>query len=413
MPEMSEHQQIVDVVGSAARRLMLARIIESAAAATAAGVLCAAAVELGWLLAARFPVAAVVVCALPIAASLVVVLLLGATDVIRDRAVAALSAALCAAAGALGTWSVTAGWSAGLSRALPPVVIVLCAALAAVVLELLRGASPLEAAALLDARHNLQERVSTATELAAASGNRSLRDYVCRQALAAIRQADAARRWPWRRGSGPAAALALGILLCVVVAAVPPPAGPQEAARIAAVVAEIERLSLERKRRTARRLQQLSRQAEDERLAEMLRRADEALRTKDGAELARLIEELKAAGVDVESVFGKDLLAAAGATGMQGAGKPPAPVAAQPLAGEPTATQAARPRFVRVYDPDLAKRAAPADAAAVAADPTGPFISRQTAWQAARSRMDDARQADSTGLSSEYRRMVREFFSED
>jgi hypothetical protein len=94
--------------------------------------------------------------------------------------------------------------------------------LAGSVAALLRGVSPQQAAAFLDSRGGLEERVTTAVEVARSDrSDTPLAWALCSQAVEAVSGTDARRLSPWRIGPRGAWTCALAISLAVVAAFLP------------------------------------------------------------------------------------------------------------------------------------------------------------------------------------------------
>ncbi|MCE5326896.1 MAG: hypothetical protein LLG01_10835 [Planctomycetaceae bacterium] len=400
---MSDQDRILTAMTAAARRLLLARMAQTAVQAGAASCFPAALLELAWTLAPRWPVAAAMVSLVsPAAVAVLLFPRFGINPPVRRIAVAA-----GVATAAIGVWSIYCGWFSYMPR-LSAMVLPLLAALTAAAWKASRPVAPAAAAALLDARYALRERLSTAVELAQSrSKPADLADFVAAQAMAALRASGADRDWPARPAAVTVAALVGGAILCAALAAVPAAMSPAEMARVEALARAMEQMAPREKDEAASRLQNASAKS-DAQIEQMLLEARRLLLAGDARKLAAVMTRLKEAGVDISPLTGSSLAGSAGMTGGQGAGE------AGPSAPPPTAQ--ARPalppagNYVMVYDPALAK--AVRDAAAPAA-PQGAsqFVPLQTAWQAAQARAADQSRANLSDLPPQYRRMIQDFFS--
>ena len=346
-----------------ARRLLWARTVEAAAGAATAAGLVAAALELVWLL---------------------------ATAVGRPLPV--------------GRWQI--------------LLVVPAAAAIGALARLIRGVSLHQAAAFMDVRGGLQERLTTALELAEAGGpEESMRHYACWQALRAAQASQAAQASPWRsRSQRFAAPLTLTLLACVVLALLGGDGrgtSPRDlAARLAAVPRD------QRQALSADLRQAAGEAGQDSQLAAELLQAADVVEVGDSDRLAALLPSLQEAARSSPgralSAVG-ELLAALKRAGAGVAGKADGegPGGSQPSV-KPNGGDGPRrpaPAAVNVYDP-LYKPppSGPEGGEGLPATSAGaePLVPYADAWAAARARADQAlRQGQ---VPAQYTNLVRDFF---
>ena len=414
--------EVMTVLGAAARKLLAVRAAESAAVGAVAGGLCAAAGEIGWSIARLSPVAGALVCVAPV----LVGAWLGASGRLRralhlSRRAGVLAAAVCVFAGLLGVACVLAGAHAVLPNYALPLILMPAAALAGALAEAARGVTPLEAGVFHDVRLHLAERLATAAELAGSrDADGPFAQCVYAQAMEAARRGRIDRQGVWRRTRATAGALALSVALCGALAFLPAPGAASVEARFERIGSDAADLSPQRRQAFVAELRRLAEQAkgnpkllaalkaaaqaaQEQRPAELraeLDRARDALARESQAEALRVAQSLlKAMGL-TDADGGGD----ANAPGRLAATDPnrPAVVDANAIIGD--GGEKPLPARVFVYDPNYG---AVADAN-TSPSGTGVFVPVADAWTAAR---DRAYAALATGrVPARYRRLVRRFF---
>ncbi len=415
--------EVTDILRATARRVALMRAAEAGAVAAIAGGLAVAALQVAWMIAPRYPVAAAGVCLVPLLAGAAVFALSGRLRIVgvenRGRATLVIGG-ICIGIGAAGIWAVQAGWYEHVSKALVAVTLMPAAGLAGAVVRALRPVRPTDAAILLDVQYDLQERLSTASELVA-GGTRdgAVAEYVCSQAAAALRGQSGAIRPPWRRTGTTAALLVLVAVLCVVLSVSAGLSSPARRKAEAAVAAEIRKMSpsdqdnlLDRLRK-ARARQALGPVGEAATLRRQITEAAQALENGDAAKLTRLIRALIEAGVDVRSLFGDEMLAAATGTGAKGGAAPEtqaAAVAPKPIPAAPA------PAYVHIYHPAYAELLAGKAKGVASSQPDTSagkvLVPFEAAWDAARIRAENNLARSRDKIPPEYHRLIRDFFAE-
>ena len=142
--------------------------------------------------------------------------------------------------------------------------------------------------------------------------------------------------------------------------------------------------------------------------APTLTRAAKAIEQKDARSLAAILAELKRRGVKLVRVVRADVLARATAGGAEGDGaartRPAEPVFRRPSVGAGGAVHVWDPLYDK-FNPGIRSTTEPADV-----DDHPSAVSYGNAWSSARLRAAGALRRG--GIRSDYRQMVRDFFSE-
>jgi len=301
-------------------------------------------------------------------------------------------------------WILT-GWGPVLLPVLLPLLLPLAGVGVAAVVWL-RGVSAREAAGVLDRRCGLDEQLCTATEVAEASGGPAPAGrFVCERALVAARAASALRQPLWTRSRATLGAMLLAVLLCGTLAMVPA-AGAGGGADIAAIAEAVEGMPRAGRERVAGALRLAA--AEDVAHAGLLRKAATAAERRNVAELAALLNELRAAGIEPGEVIPPSLLpTGSGTAGATDTGKGTPTTGANGHLPQ-AATSPAAPESVGVYHPEYAK-AHPSAATGTSRGGGDGVVEYDLAWQAARRRAAESLARDD--VPHRYRRLVRRFFA--
>lgn len=407
--------EVMDILRVMARRLALMRAAEAGAVAAIAGGLAAAALQVAWSIAPRYPLAAAGICLLPLLTGTAVFALPGRLRIVGVAGrIALVIGGTCIVIGAGGIWGVQAGWYENVSKALLAATLMPAAAVAAAAAQALRPVKPTDAAILLDLRYNLRERLSTAAELAAGrTRDGAVTEYVCGQAAAVLHRQAAAIRPPWRRTGATAAMVALVAVLCGVLSVTGGLSSPARRKAEAAVAAEMRKMPPSEQDNLLARLRKARARQGAGPLRRKLTQAEQALQDGDAGKLTRLIRALIEAGVDVRSLFGNEMLAAATGTGAKGGAAPetqPAAVAPRPIPAAPA------PAYVHIYHPAYAKLLAAGAKGGTASQPDtsagNVLVPFEAAWDAARIRAENNLARSRGKIPPEYHQLIRDFFAE-
>lgn len=377
-------------------KLLRTRAAESAAVGAIVGGLGAAVLQGAWLLAGLSSGAASGLCLATAAAAMAL-----ATGAIRLRdvlgacrpggraagGVVALAALCSVGLLATGRAPSVAGW-------LWPVALLAGGGFAGALVALVRGADVREAAAALDSRAGLAERLSTVAErLRPEAGEASAGRFLRRQALAAMRDRGADRVGLWNRTPATGGALGLVALVCAALALLPAafaeseappeswadakisPADPADSAPGVALTRErFAGMSAASRQAFADALRDRAERSENPAQAEALRRAAEAAERGDYADMVARLREAGASETDLPSDLASVVPGETGPTAAEG--------------GEPDGGTSGR----------AVEGAAPAGA--------------PDAWREARRRAEAALSA-SGRVPPEYRNLVRAFYLGD
>ena len=292
-------------------------------------------------------------------------------------------------------------WMAGRPHRAAGIMILAAGLLAGAIVALIKGVSLRQAARYVDNRAALDERLTTAVELAAAGDRSPAARCVYAQAAEAARCAEASAVNLWVRGRVTASGAMLAVLLCGTLAMLPQRRGADEQ-----IIDALAEMSPEVVRALAEEFARAARAADAN--APLLARAVEATKQKDARALAAILADLRRRGVRLVRIVRPEVLARATAGGSDANGsaetRPAAPSTGGPdrYAGGP----------VHVWDPLYDKfnpgRRSTTKPAGI--DDPLPVVSYGDAWSAARLRAAGALRTSS--IPPEYRRMVRDFFSD-
>lgn len=284
-----------------------------------------------------------------------------------------------------------------------------------------RGATAAEAAAGLDAKAHLQERLVTAEELARRQTNAPPADAVFFQAMAAAKAAGAQRMTPWRRSSRTAATLALALLLCLALSQFPlgGPTGPAEQEQ--ALSDALGTVTQQQRQDFSQAIAKAAAAARsDPALARELQRLAATIEVNDAREMKTILQRLRQQGYrPLELIPSAFLLAAS-----PKASPTPQPIAPQPLAspdrpaggqrGEPhpsaTSPLADDGQRIRVYNPHYKPVAAEPNSPTAEKGPSaaaGATVSFDDAWTAAKER---ATSGPAAQPPPEYRQLIHDYF---
>ncbi len=413
-------EKLLVILGRAARRVLIRRLLESAAVLAAAGGLAAAGVEFGWWLASASRPAGAVPCVVLVVLGVWLWTRPAVRDAMRlDLAHGSLAGVLCVVGGAVGALGALLGWADVTPRWAVGVVLLGAGAAVGAALAVARGVSALQAAVFLDIHGELDERLATAVEAAGGRDDGPLAEQLYSQAVAAL-EATPPRSVPaWRRTRATLGALGLAVLLCLAMWAL-----PSMGARGAAPLTDLAELPDALGEMSPRTVQLIvatmqiraGQNGVSDAAAEALRRSARAVQSKDAERvrkaLADLVKALETADEATRRRIESAILAAAGG----GAGGR-APVAGGTPNGnggtDPQLTSVARSggKPVRVYHPEYAdalRRMRRDGAAAPAGGGGGRHVAMGLVWRRAR---DDAAAALAAGhVPIDYRPIIRAFF---
>jgi hypothetical protein len=292
-------------------------------------------------------------------------------------------------------------WLAGTPHRTAGIIILLVALLGAAVAALMKGVSLRQAARYIDSRAALDERLTTAVELAAVADSSPAARCVYAQASQAAGSVEAARINLWVRGRVTAGAAVLAVLLCGATTMLPQSRSADE--RILDALAQ---MSPEAVKALAEEFARAAQTAEAD--APLLARAARAVKRKDARALAAILDDLRRRGVKLVRIVSPEVLAVATAGGSDGHGAS----ATRPASPESVRIAGHAGGAVHVWDPLYDKLGLPhrstTRTAVVDNPPTA--VRYRDAWYAARLRAAGALRGG--GIPPEHRRMVREFFSD-
>jgi hypothetical protein len=292
-------------------------------------------------------------------------------------------------------------WMVGTPGAAVGIIILAGSILGGAAVALLKGVSLRYTARYVDNHAFLDERLTTAVELADAGDRTPAAQCVYAQAGDAVRSPEVAAVRFWVRGRVTGAGAILAVLLCGSLMLLPQARSADE--RILDALAQ---MSPEAVRALAGEFARAAEAADSE--APLLARAAKATEQKDVRSLAAILADLKRRGVKLVRVVRADVLARATAGGTEGDGaartRPAAPVFRRPSVGAGGAVHVWDPLYDK-FNPGIRSTTEPADV-----DDPPSAVSYGNAWSSARLRAAGALRRGE--IRSEYRQMVREFFSE-
>ena len=293
-------------------------------------------------------------------------------------------------------------WMAGSPDRAAGIMILGAGLLSGTVAALIKGVSPRHAARYIDRLASLDERLTTAVELADAGDSSPAAQCVYAQAGVAARSSEAAAVSLWVRGRVTAAGAMLAVLLCGSLMMLPQRRGVDEQ-----ILDALAQMSPEAVRALAEEFARAAADAADAN-APLLTRAAKATKRKDARALAAILADLRRRGVKLVRIVRADVLALATAGGADANGA----ADTRPAEPEPIHSPGHAGGPVHVWDPLYAKfnpgLQSTTEPAGVDGRPS--VVSYSDAWSSARLRAAGALR--SGGIRPEYRRMVREFFSE-
>jgi hypothetical protein len=292
-------------------------------------------------------------------------------------------------------------WTVGTPGAAVGIMILAGGFLGGAAVAIVKGVSLRYAARYVDNHAFLDERLTTAVELADAGDRTPAAQCVYAQAGQAVRSSEVAAVRFWVRGRVTGAGAILAVLLCGSLMLL-----PQRRSADEQILDALAQMSPEAVRALAGEFARAAAEADDN--APTLTRAAKAIEQKDARSLAAILAELKRMGVKVVRVVRADVLASATAGGAEGDGAAetkPATLVSKGLSGHAGGAVHVWDPLYDKFNPGIRSTTEPADV-----DDPPSAVSYGDAWQAARLRAAGALR--SGGIRSEYRQMVREFFSE-
>ena len=412
-------REILAFLQSTARRLLLARALESAAVLAVAAGLCAAALELAWMAAWRRPLVAALICLLPVAGGLAVWALAAVRRQLRiDKEAAVLAAGFSIVVAAAGAICVAMGWHAHLGKGYLPLVVLPAGALVGALVRIFQGVSVQEAAIFLDARGGFGERLSTAAELAVSPDrDKPFAEYVYAQASGVPDAVRLKRPAPWKRSRATAAALGLAAMLCLTLALLP---SSRASRRLQDILAGLSDMTADDRAELSSEFRHAARQAQvDPELARQLSRAADAIEISDPEQLEEVLSGIEQSLVSprdqTAADMSRDLLAAAEKAAGGASASDDATASGEPARqeGGDAAAREQKTHRVLVYDPGY-DPAMVEHSPGTGVDPgergsAGQGMVRKTdAWAAARERAAGALQSGQ--VPAPYRQLVRDFF---
>ena len=292
-------------------------------------------------------------------------------------------------------------WTVGLPGRTAGIMILGAGFLCGVVAALMKGVSLRHAARYVDNLASLDERLTTAVELADAGDRGPAAKCVYAQAGVAVRSGEVASVSLWVRGRVTAAGAMLAVLLCGSLMML-----PQRRSADEQILDALAQMSPEAVKALAEEFARAA--AEADANAPLLARAANAARQKDARALGAILADLRRRGVKLVRIVRADVLALATAGGSEGDGSSTTRPAESVSRHSPE--HAGGP--VHVWDPLYAKfnPGLRSGARPAGIDDVPPVISYGDAWSAARLRAAGVLRTSS--IPPEYRRMVREFFSD-
>ncbi|MCY2930017.1 MAG: hypothetical protein NTV86_11085 [Planctomycetota bacterium] len=189
----------------------------------------------------------------------------------------------------------------GESRAVLTAAMVAAAVLAGAGPVLTRRVDVAGTARLLDERGGFAERLGTAAQVAARAGDSDAAAMVCRQGEAILRAGRADRVSLWTRTRATPAAVAVAALLWGTVLLLPV-IGPREKGQ----GVDLAAMTPEQKTELIRRIQAAAAEAKAAGVEVPLAEMPAAVEAGDQGAVARMLGELRRAGVDVRSVVGAE-----------------------------------------------------------------------------------------------------------
>ncbi len=397
------HRQVLSILRRHAVRMLLTRCAQRAVRAGACGAAVAAVLTFAAAWAFRYPMIAGVIAALPALAL--------AAMLPWRRLREPLLARTGPGAAALAVIFITCVYLYSRPDALlllprwAPLLLPLITAAVAAAARAAAGVTVAQAAACLDRKAGLRERLVTAAELAGREDVTPTAQAVYAQALEALAALTPQQQSAREDAGAWHAAAALVLVLAVLLTLVPVVGLSQEDARVSQLVEAVPTMSAQQRAQLTEAFRQAAlAAAKDANVAAELARAAAVVEVQDAQELQKVLAKLRAMGYQPLDSLPASVLAAAGIR-PKGA----APVATPPpIAGDANRSIAARggEGAVRVYDPAYA---AMVKAAASSPAMTAPAMTTfEDAWSAARARAASAaRRGD---IPPQYQQLIRDYF---
>lgn len=416
------HRQVLSILHRHAIRLLAARCRQRSVRAGTAGALAAAVVVLAGTWAFSHPWATRALCIAAIASLAGVLSAVGLSIMpwrlaggnLRAPArkpgeILARSAGvdLVAVVVALAAWTAVAVWPGELVT-LPrwcPLVLCPLAAVVAAAATAIKGVTLHEAAAWLDARGNLRQRLVTAAELAHASDACPAALAVYAQALEALAKANAQPPTPAHSAHPSAAAFGLSLALAALLTFVPVVGLPTPDDGLVRLAQAVPTLSAAQRAQLTEAFRQAA-AAADPNIAAQLARAATVVEVQDAQELQKVLAKLREMGYQPLDALPASVLAAAGLGPRGGPGASPLPVVKVTDANPAPPAVRDGDGTVRVFDPAYAALVKAASTQNIAFDAS--MASFEDAWFAARARAAAA--ARSGQFPPQYQQLIRDYF---
>ncbi len=292
-------------------------------------------------------------------------------------------------------------WTIGQPHRVAGLMILLAGLLIGAAVAIVKGVSLRQAARYMDNLAELDERLTTAVELADARDRSSAAYCVYAQAAEATGSSRVAEVSLWVRGRVTLGAAMLAVFLCGATSMLPQSRRVDEQ-----IIASLGDMSPEAIRALADEFARAAQAADTD--APLLARAAHAARQKDARALSAILDDLRRRGVKLVRIMRPDVLALAMAGGSDAAGS----ARTKPAVSDPIHSGGHAGGPVHVWDPLYDKFASnkPAGAKPKVNQNSGPTVTYSDAWSAAHSRAAGVLRTGS--LRPEYRAMVREFFSD-
>jgi hypothetical protein len=290
-------------------------------------------------------------------------------------------------------------WMLGYPHRSVGIIMLAGGLLVAAMVAIIKGVSLHQTARYLDKRADLDERLTTAVELAAAGDSSPAARCVYTQADEAVRSGKILPINLWVCNRLIAGGAILVLLLCGAMAMLPQRRGTDEQ-----ILDALGQMSPEAIKALADEFARAAHAAADN--APLLTRAVTATRQKDVRALAAILADLRRRGVILARIVRPEVLslATAGGSDANGAVKTKDP---PPSYGDPVRQGGGT---VHVWDPLYTKVAPAIGSSTQPADDVPSVVSYTDAWTEARLRAAGALRTSS--IPPEYRRMVRDFFSD-
>ncbi|MFP4105361.1 MAG: hypothetical protein ACLFVU_04635 [Phycisphaerae bacterium] len=391
------HSEFGKCLKQLGRRILLVRVVESAALGglVGAAVACAAfaASAAAWALGPGGSA----LCFLPAMILLVLTFSRHAKPIRRELRLsiprAGWMSSLGAVLGVFGAWWMHSFYAAAWVEAF---LLILLGALLGGVTQLLRRPGALSAAREADRRAQLPQQVTTAAELAGGDKTDPFADAVVADALRQLRSEQFRNVRFWNRGRGTAGALVLGVALAGLLAVVADASRPAEKL----FVPDVAQMPAGQREELAKAFRKAADSNAENGPTGLLRQGAIAVEAGSEQELREIIAQLKAAGYSLTDFVPQAALAGSGmgtAAGKEDLTAPDSTPDGSP-ANEPSSD-----RIVRVWDPDYGSR------------PVGEpaqeqrFLNYEDAWKQAELRA--ARSGADPRVPAEVRPVVRKYFS--